>query len=246
MGMLASEKTTASPTTKKTKPLDASSLKPLKSNKGTVGFTGYRDAKASRSSFDNGKADDDEESDEEGSDVPRKRKSTGPDKNETEDANGDKTAVLSPEEAAKSGELADSVKKMQLKRQHSFEASGPTTAPVQPSQASDSQGAGANEDFTPPSTAHPDDQLKSALPKLSEPSASVGSPFKKQRASLSAASEPSANHSAAPFAAGNDVHPLASATNTSSSNEPSVNGVTSDQVGSPSSTQAQPSIQDEL
>ncbi|KAL9051495.1 MAG: hypothetical protein Q9162_005968 [Coniocarpon cinnabarinum] len=214
MGIITSGQpasSTKEPTPKKNKTLDASSLKPLKSNKGTVGFTGYRDSNPASSGFGNGikTEPDSDDDDDEGSDISRKRKSNGPDKGETEDVNGDKTpATLSPEEAAKSEKLADSVKKMQLKRQHSFEASTPATAAVSTNATSESQdGQRGSDDAsrTPPSTAHPDSQATShanPLSKLMEPSASVGSPFKKQRASLSNTAETSSPTSVSPFSTG--------------------------------------------
>ena len=194
MNILRSEQAASSkdPSSKKTKPLDASALKPLKSNKGTVGFTGYRDANAPGSAFNNGikKGEDDADSEDEDLDLSRKRKSTGPDKDETEEVNGEQAEVLSADDVSKSGELVDSVKKMQLKRQHSSEALESASANISTAQANGSAHEADNDrepTHTPPPTAHPDSQASAKsnpLSRLGEPSASVGSPFKKQRASL--------------------------------------------------------------
>ena len=235
----------------KSRKLDASSLKPLKSNKGTVGFTGYRDAQAKSSTFGNGeKGDDDGDSDEEDTDVSRKRKSTGPDKDDADDADDanrdSKPAVLSAEEISKGGELAEGVKKMQLKRQHSFEPARPTTASVstttEPDRSAHEASGNSVATTTPPSSAHPDSQpaKPAQLSKLTDPAQSVGSPFKKQRASLSN-DESGAPQPLPPFVGANDIHPFtqkAGGTATTSLNESIQNGASAGETPSTPLTSA--------
>ncbi|KAF3007386.1 hypothetical protein E8E13_001268 [Curvularia kusanoi] len=114
MGILeSSEKksTVASPNTRRKSGLDFSSLKPLDAGKGTKNFGGYRDMqspKAKQKSEDAMDSDADDEDD------------TRPEDVEDDKEVMDK-GMLSPEDAAKQGELAEGVRKIKLKRQHSAE-----------------------------------------------------------------------------------------------------------------------------
>ena len=188
---------------KKSKQLDASSLKPLKDTKGTVGFAGYRDAHAKPSRFENSVSasgrDMDSDADDD-DDTPMDKSKPNGTKIKLEDvSDNERDEVpkhLTPEEIAKRGELAEGVKKIQLKRQHSFEAPEQTTASVLPGESTTSTPQNDNEPGSstpPPPSSQPNDSAtifkNTQLSKLADPAATSGSPFKKQRASLSAETE---------------------------------------------------------
>ena len=109
------------PTTAKRKShqVDFASLTPLKPKDGTAGFTGYRDtAAAPVSPFDpvgrNGKKKDTDDMDSDGDeDYNRPGNIKAPSQDDTDDKEGEEK-MLSPEETAKSAELAEGVKKMQV------------------------------------------------------------------------------------------------------------------------------------
>jgi len=97
--------------------------------------------------------------------------------------------MLSPEDAKRQGELAEGVKKIKLKRQHSTEAVNTGSPATRKSPASNSPTTGT----TPPtasdiSSTPPSLLTNAAFERAAEAlsdEAIVGSPLKKQRASLS-------------------------------------------------------------
>ena len=187
------------------KQLDASSLKPLKSTQGTVGFTGYRDANAksafSKDTSTKGDLDSEDDEGDPTQDKARNHKANGARHGKAEDEPVEEdrhTTFLSPEEVSKRGELAESVKKMHLKRQHSFETSEPGPAPASKPEPSPQNGGIHNVSnqttTTPPSTAITEGDSGGPKPaqlsKLNGLATGVGSPFKKQRPSLDTGNEP--------------------------------------------------------
>ena len=183
--------------------LDLSALKPLNATTGTKNFAGYREKEAK------GKRNEDAmDSDDDDDDVKIKDE----DLDDEVDSSG--KGLLSPEDARREGELEEGVRKIkvsyfppclspslypsihpstntpQLKRQHSAE---PLTHPTDPTTRNPSASPISGTPLAPTDT--PTDHLpsssssaappKSSLPDLaSDTGASVGSPFKKQRASL--------------------------------------------------------------
>ena len=266
MGILADPKAqpqSAPTSSKKAKQLDASSLKPLKSTQGTVGFTGYRDTNAKPSSFGNGKSKDDDEMDSDEDDFQKRAlNGTQKDDKDGEEEDGRETA-LSAEELSKRGELAEGVKKMQLKRQHSFEKVEPSTASVSVADSNSQPGVspGGAGHVTPPSTSNLDSVPSLAKPaavsKLAESEGAAGSPYKKQRASIGDERDQPLSTST-PFAAGLDTNfsdsaPRTDGTDTSFSNKnpftptesrPTTN-VTSD-TNNPNSMQGKDKVDEEL
>lgn len=97
--------------------LDFGKLKPLKSTKGTVGFSGYRDLETTTSTFDvNGTSTkskdlDEMESDEE-TDLPWKRKTSVVDVDGEVDA--ENKIQLSQEEVARRSALAEGLQKIKV------------------------------------------------------------------------------------------------------------------------------------
>ncbi|KAK1776767.1 hypothetical protein QBC45DRAFT_206944 [Copromyces sp. CBS 386.78] len=174
MGVLASEKQQAtSPTAAKRRSaqLDFSNLGPLK-KQGTVGFSTFRDRdaqprpKKSRKNT-NGKAMD-EDSDDEDDDDDISDKMLADDDEDNVD-----TSKLGPEDVKFTGELADGVNRIKLKRAHDAGQSSTTG-----SQAGDA----TPENGGAPGTAT---GLSSLFPKsLTEEATAVGSPMKKARASV--------------------------------------------------------------
>lgn len=108
---------------RKSRQLDFSTLGPLKSKEGTVGFAGYRDAssKSSIPKMKNGqrsKDEDDMDSDiDEGTALGPKTTSNNQSKAAEDDGDTgeDINHNLTAEELAKRAELADGVKKMQVR-----------------------------------------------------------------------------------------------------------------------------------
>jgi len=91
--------------------------------------------------------------------------------------------LLSPEDAFKQGELAEGVRKIKLKRQHSAEPLGRPNAAT----ASDASGSPLSGTPVPGITtteASSSSSTTAAKPAESGPESSIASPFKKQRASL--------------------------------------------------------------
>ncbi|KAI9762100.1 MAG: hypothetical protein M4579_000580 [Chaenotheca gracillima] len=163
---------------------DFSKLGPLKAG-GTVGFSTFRDKnsvspsrrKPGKGKSSNGDSDDDEEDEEKASemgDIP-------------EDAKGDNKDLLSPEDAQRQGELADGVRKIKLKRAHSAEPPGDRKSPAgNSSLGGHTPPSQDNVGSTPPATQG----SNANSPKLQPAEVGiVGSPLKKQRASLSGADD---------------------------------------------------------
>ncbi|KAL2176282.1 uncharacterized protein P884DRAFT_203728 [Thermothelomyces heterothallicus CBS 202.75] len=189
MGIMAPPKSqTTSPALKRRSgQLDFSNLGPLKTS-GTVGFSAFRDkdsqpARRKKSRKSNGAAastamdadseDDDDDDDDEGDKILPSM--------EDLDSKDDKTKT-GPEDAKFTGELADGVNRIRLKRAHSAEPDNASSPRKSPS-------AGVS---TPPEAPAPGGlaPLGSAAgifgKNLTEDSNSVGSPLKKARPSLSA------------------------------------------------------------
>ncbi|KAJ4377914.1 hypothetical protein N0V83_000744 [Neocucurbitaria cava] len=176
MGILESEKAakvTSPAARRKSGALDFGSLKPLNASTGTKNFGGYRD----RSQTSPTKVKSEEAMDSDADDE---------DEIKVEDVDDDKEesgkGMLSPEDALKQGELAEGVRKIKLKRQHSAEPLGrPSASPAAESSASPLSGTPA------PGASSATETSSSAAPKPSAElsnESSVASPFKKQRASL--------------------------------------------------------------
>ncbi|OIW25021.1 hypothetical protein CONLIGDRAFT_78598 [Coniochaeta ligniaria NRRL 30616] len=192
MGILPSSK--AQPATpasikRRSGQLDFSNLGPLKTS-GTVGFSTFRDhndeprRKKKNRSKSNGSAVIDEDSDEDDDDDHEIMLGKMEDVDDKEDK-----SRLGPEDAKFSGELADGVKRIKLKRAHSAD---PESASIG-SRKSPSAGPFAGETTPPDSGAAAG---KAAVPPLSGASlfgkswendaaaAVVGSPMKKARPSI--------------------------------------------------------------
>lgn len=152
--------------------LDFGSLKPLNASAGTKNFGGYRDASQTspKSRQKTVEAMDSDADDED--DIKLE------DQDDDKDESG--KGMLSPEDALKQGELADGVRKIKLKRQHSAEPLGrPSGSPAADSSVSPHSG-------TPVPGASSAAESSSAAKTSAELSteSSIASPFKKQRASL--------------------------------------------------------------
>ncbi|KAI9654040.1 MAG: hypothetical protein M1831_005557 [Alyxoria varia] len=203
MGILSSPKNDVKVTPKpsKSKQMDFASLGTLKTS-GTTGFVSYRDPdkKASKpagspqesvkpsepaKSKDDADSDADEEDDEKQKKINGLSKDTGVD----DEKEGPSKKELSAEEAKSRGELAESMQKIQLKRQRPDEPPSPS-----PTLDLAAGGYGSNSDTrnSSPSTAVGEGIPRNpALPKsLDNPSTSIGSPLKKQRASIGGEERP--------------------------------------------------------
>ena len=193
MGILETSKpVVTSPTTRRKSGLDFGSLKPLNAATGTKNFGGYRDGAKSSPKAKN-KSEDAMDSDADDEDDAK-----------IEDADEEKDALdkglLSPEDAAKQGELAEGVRKIkvsqiqpaarrlsklttpQLKRQHSAE-------PLPHAQASGSTSASPHSGTPAPAEASSSGTTTTMTTGTTAGDAmatdeSVASPFKKHRASL--------------------------------------------------------------
>lgn len=184
MGILQPKpaKGAVAPTKRRSTQLDFSNLAPLKQG-GTVGFSSFRDNEPStrrntnrkKSNGSVGASGTMEDSDEEDDDVEIVGKMEDIEEKDVK-------TMLSPEDAKFTGELADGVNRIKLKRQHSAEPLNPNSR-KSPASASTSVGA------TPPAEAVPSTAQPQLLPNNvfggSLPDDSVvGSPLKKHRASL--------------------------------------------------------------
>lgn len=185
MGVLASDKQqVASPTAAKRRSaqLDFSNLGPLK-KQGTVGFSTFRDRdaqprpKKSRKNTNGKVGTMDEDSDDEDDDDDISDKMLADDEDNVD------TSKLGPEDVKFTGELADGVNRIKLKRAHDAGQSSTTG-----SQAGDATPETGGAQGTAAG-------LSSLFPKsLTDEAATVGSPMKKARASVDDV--------------GNDVKPL--------------------------------------
>ncbi|KAF2818961.1 hypothetical protein CC86DRAFT_375394 [Ophiobolus disseminans] len=177
MGILELDKTpVVSPVASRRKSgaLNFGSLKPLDAASGTKNFGGYRDATV-QSPESKVKAEHDMDSDADDEDDVKVE-----DVDDEKDDNA--KGLLSPEDALKQGELAEGVRKIKLKRQHSAEPLGRPSAPT----ASDASGSPLSGTPVPGITTTEPSSSSAApsKPVESGPEASIASPFKKQRASL--------------------------------------------------------------
>ncbi|KAF2139329.1 uncharacterized protein K452DRAFT_300389 [Aplosporella prunicola CBS 121167] len=162
--------------------LDFGSLKPLTTT-GTKGFAGYRDPSAPSPPFKKGgKKRDDDAMDSDADDEEDARIGGADDDDDTEIKK--ELGSENPEDLARQGELAEGVRKIKLKRAHSAE---PVNESSPPKSSTSPTGTGTG---TPASTIGSGNPVTSA-PSLSAALAGsesgpevVGSPFKKQRASL--------------------------------------------------------------
>lgn len=206
MGILnqpAEEKKTPQTAKRKSVGMDFSSLKPLTST-GTKGFAGYREPGGSSSKFPKGKSKDRDEDamDSDADDDDSNIKQEEMDDDEVKETG---KGMLSPEDALTHGEIAEGVRKMkvsnvgprrgeqqilistQLKRQHSAEPLNGNKSPAH-------KASGRNSPTTStPTTTEVESTSALSIPGAAEkssasadvpPEAIVGSPFKKQRASI--------------------------------------------------------------
>ncbi|KAF2660561.1 hypothetical protein K491DRAFT_589024 [Lophiostoma macrostomum CBS 122681] len=176
MGILDPEKTQATPVAQRRKStgLDFGSLKPLNASTGTKNFGGYRESAQSPKKKDADAMDSDAEDEDE-------------DKIKTEDVDDDRDVtdkgMLSPEDALRQGELAEGVRKIKLKRQHSAEPLNRTTASPAARGNSGSPVSGTPAVIADAPSSEPSN-VKSSVPADLGTEGTIGSPFKKQRASL--------------------------------------------------------------
>ncbi|KAF2761004.1 hypothetical protein EJ05DRAFT_491840 [Pseudovirgaria hyperparasitica] len=159
MGILATdEKKAPVPLKRRSTGIDLGNLKPLTST-GTKGFAGYRDGAATSPTKGfprKGKKKDDEDAMDSDADDEDDRRN----EEDYEDITEEK-GLLSPDDALKQGELAEGVRKIK---------STSVPAPTSTTTSSSAPNSGAPTPSLPPSDVPPE--------------ALVGSPFKKQRASL--------------------------------------------------------------
>jgi hypothetical protein len=207
MGILSTPQQDKIPvaTKRKSGQLDFSNLTPLNSDKGTKGFAGYRDPTSSSlkrilRGKKKGKDVDVMDSDVDDDDEDEKDKLADVDDIDIKEEN-DK--FLSPDEALKQDSLAEGVRKIrvrenfhpkknkkidlgQLKRQHSAEPlEAPSPAP-QNRKASPSATTPTSTDSPSANGEGPSTNIApaSAVPSNVDAENIIGSPFKKQRASL--------------------------------------------------------------
>jgi hypothetical protein len=188
MGILKDPKSQETPVSAKRRSLqtDFSSIGPLKPG-GTVGFLNFRDKSENKDKKKKNKSveDDDMESEDDDDDSILGKA----DDEEAKEDNHDLTA----EDIKRQGELAEGVRKIKLKRQHSSAslAGASSRADAGSPLNSGETPATSSISTTPPnapvsSTAGPE-TVKAAVNTLD--GAFVGSPLKKQRASVSEADE---------------------------------------------------------
>lgn len=198
MGILqaAQQEKTPVSTKRKSGQLDFSKLNPLSTDKGTKGFAGYRDPASS--SLKNilrkkGKDDVAMDSDADDDDEEENRNVADVDDAEGKEGNG---KLLSPEDALKAETLTEGVRKIRLKRQHSEEPQEAQSPAPQNRKASPSATTPTSTDS--PAPANGEGTSMSAAPasavpaNISNSENFVGSPLKKQRASVSGIEETAA------------------------------------------------------
>ncbi|KAF2725097.1 hypothetical protein K431DRAFT_216792 [Polychaeton citri CBS 116435] len=171
---------TPAPAKRKSSGPDFSKLGTLNTNTfGTKGFSGYRDAAKAQSKT---KSKDADAMDSDADDDDDEKALNGHEEAEVKQQNGN---LLTPEDAARQKELAEGVQKIKLKRQHSAEpiADGTATrkSPYLKTAESDtgtpqSMNSTSADAGTPPEAVSPKQSASQ--------SEAVGSPFKRQRASL--------------------------------------------------------------
>ncbi|KAL3453679.1 hypothetical protein BJX65DRAFT_129834 [Aspergillus insuetus] len=187
MGILKDSKTQETPGSAKRRSLqpDFSNLGPLKPG-GTVGFLNFRDNTEGRRKSKKNKALDDDDMDSDDDDDDRIL-------NQADEEEGkDDDHLLSPDDIRRQGELAEGVRKIKLKRQHSTASLAGNSQRDTASPLTGATPPASNISTTPPTaTSAP------AAPSLSEAQPNVlngefiGSPLKKQRPSVSHADESS-------------------------------------------------------
>ncbi|KAK3705476.1 hypothetical protein LTR37_013293 [Vermiconidia calcicola] len=170
---------TSMPTKRKVSGADFSKLGPLKST-GTVGFSGYRDADNAKRKD---KKRDTDAMDSDAEDEDGEHLQNGADEAEIKQEDG---SLLSPEDARRQGELAEGVQKIKLKRQHSAE---PLSEPSSTRKSSYLKTEDSPSGGTPQSMNSTDANAGTPTEGMSprhnsEPSETIGSPFKRQRASM--------------------------------------------------------------
>ncbi|KAH7139497.1 hypothetical protein B0J11DRAFT_610859 [Dendryphion nanum] len=176
MGILSQEKEAAPASVRrKSTGLNFGDLKPLNqaSSTSTKNFGGYRDAGAqspkskTAATVDSDAEDDDDEKTGD-ADVDDDKEVTG-------------KGLLSPEDAVRQGELAEGVRKIKLKRQHSAEPLNRVTASPAARGASGSPISGTP---APSTDTAPEPSTQAGPAPTLTIEGTVGSPFKKHRASL--------------------------------------------------------------
>ncbi|KAJ5918723.1 hypothetical protein N7454_009867 [Penicillium verhagenii] len=182
MGILKDPKAQETPAAKrKSLQADFSSIGPLKPG-GTVGFLNFREHESGQKGK---KGDDEMDSDDDDTDNPILSKA---DDEETKDDNH----FLSPDDIKRQGELEEGVRKIRLKRAHSAEpphANGDSNSTGTP--VSGTPPSVAERSITPPKTISDPTAGPSEPPQppVEPPVGFLGSPLKKQRASVSMADE---------------------------------------------------------
>ncbi|PLN74791.1 hypothetical protein BDW42DRAFT_199767 [Aspergillus taichungensis] len=189
MGILKDGRTQETPASAKRRSLqpDFSNLGPLKPG-GTVGFLNFRDNAETTTGRKNRKgstADDMDSDDDEDESILGKA--------DDEEAKEDDWH-LSPDDLRRQGELAEGLRQIKLKRQHSSASLGvnsPKTDAANPQASADPPPGTDSSTTTPPPLA----PGLPSVPEVPKPTATgldggfVGSPLKKQRASVSQADE---------------------------------------------------------
>ncbi|QGA12538.1 hypothetical protein EYB26_000182 [Talaromyces marneffei] len=191
MGILKSKPAEETPSRRKS--TDFSKLAPLKPG-GAVGFMGYREGdnvsspKAGKKSKKSSESDMDSDDDVDDKD---------PVIDKADDDENNDTTHLSPDDLRRQGDLAEGVRKIKLKRQHSMDPMGDSTSNANTPASAATPPAAATESSTPPhasaSAPAPADanvnDLPNNLPDNLNSAEYVGSPLKKARASVSTADE---------------------------------------------------------
>ncbi|KAJ5467643.1 hypothetical protein N7475_005395 [Penicillium sp. IBT 31633x] len=184
MGILKDTKVQETPTAVKRKSLqaDLANLGPIKPG-GAVGFLNFRDTEAKPRKGK--KSEDDMDSDDDDSENPILGKA------DDEEAKDD-DRFLSPDDIQRQGELAESMRKIRLKRQHSAEPPGGSVVDSidTPVSGSGSTPPANERSATPPQVATTGSgPIESSQPATELSDGLFGSPLKKQRASVSTADE---------------------------------------------------------
>ncbi|KAJ5808282.1 hypothetical protein N7474_009551 [Penicillium riverlandense] len=182
MGILKDPKAQETPAPKrKSLQADFSNIGPLKPG-GGVGFLNFRDQESNPRKHKKG--DDDMDSDDDDTDNPILGKAD-------DDEAKDDDRYLSPDDIRRQGELAEGVRKIKLKRQHSSEpladsAGNSTGTPASGTPPPPTSDLATTPPKSTATTAGPSEpgQLPGDLPD-----GFLGSPLKKQRASVSQADE---------------------------------------------------------
>lgn len=179
MGIWKDQKTQETPVAKrKSLQADLSNLGSLKPG-GTVGFLNFRDQDSGRKGR---KSDDEMDSDDDENDNPILSKA--------DDEEGkDDSRFLSPDDIKRQGELEEGVRKIRLKRQHSAEPFNGSGAESTDTPASGTTPPVTERSTTPPKATPSSAAPEQPVPTINGPDGFLGSPLKKQRASVSTADE---------------------------------------------------------